>query len=159
MSDNWHRDILIALARSMSPKCYLELGLGTTPVLPDLAQHCVATYGVDKSDACGQMPGNASVFAMSTDEFFAGPPRIPPPDLVFVDAYHRSEQVLRDLEGIEKICAPDCIVVIHDTFPDKGYEAEHHCADSYLVPGIIQWEHVTIPRHPGATILHMKPTR
>lgn len=159
MNDNWHRDLLITLARTLGPKSYLELGLGTTPVLPDLAQYCNLAYGVDKSDACGPMPGNAKIFAMTTDDFFINEAaHIEPPDLVFVDADHRSSQVIKDLNGIAAICAPNCIVVCHDTFPDPGYEADHHCSDSYRVPGIIAWECVTIPRHPGATIIRMKAT-
>ena len=160
MSDNWHRTLICAIAGAMRPACYLELGLGSTPTLTSVADLCVAAYGVDINGPLFDVPANATVFSMSTDEFFADHAKtIPPPELVFVDADHGSEQVLKDLANIEKICAANCVVICHDTYPEnQGYTVKEHCADSYKVPDLISWEHVTIPRHPGATILRMKPS-
>ena len=160
MNDNWHRTLICAIAGAMRPSCYLELGLGGEPTLTSVADLCVVAYGVDHNEPKFPVPANATIFTMSTDEFFdARAKTIPPPELVFVDADHRSAQVLKDLKHIEEICAPNCVVVCHDTYPENtGYTVAEHCADSYKVPDMIPWKHVTIPRHPGATILRMKPS-
>ncbi len=159
MNDNWHRSIVGILASIIRPKSYLELGLGTDPTLTGISTSCGWCYGVDKGGASFPVPANCTVFAMDTDTFFDGPVNsIQPPQLVFVDADHRSRQVLKDLENLSAICDTNCIVVCHDTYPEnQNYTADTFCSDSYRVPDLISWEHVTIPIHPGATILRMKP--
>jgi hypothetical protein len=155
----WHKIILSAIAMRMQPKCYLELGLWYAPAMLELAANCAEMHGVDTLGAVFKVPGNATIHKMTTNEFFSGPGRtVTPPDLVFVDADHRSKQVLTDLYNIEDICSDNCIVLMHDTYPGgTEYTVEGHCADSYLVPGMIPWEHVTLPFPPGVTICRMKP--
>jgi len=155
----WHKILLSAIALRMQPKCYLELGLWYAPAMRELAANCVEMHGVDCQHFPEFVPSNATIHSMTTNEFFAGPGKsITPPDLVFVDADHRSKQVLTDLHNVADICADNCIVVMHDTFPGSPeYTVEGHCADSYLVPDMIPWEHVTLPFPPGVTICRMKP--
>jgi hypothetical protein len=125
----------------------------------DLASNCIEMHGVDSGTLPEFIPSNATIHAMTTDDFFAGPGKsITSPDLIFVDADHHSEQVLKDLAGVEKICADNAIVVLHDTYPSgPDYTVDVHCSDSYKVPGLIPWEHVTLPFPPGVTICRMKP--
>jgi hypothetical protein len=159
LNDNWHKVLLNALANILRPACFVELGLGSTPALHSVAEFCVATFGVDHSECKFEIPEGCTIFKMSTDEFFAEKAKtIPPPDLVFVDADHRSSQVLVDLQHLAEVCADNCIVVCHDTYPGgENYTQDGHCSDSFRVPDLVPWEHVTIPVHPGATIFRMKP--
>jgi hypothetical protein len=155
----WHHTLLLTLAQRIRPKCYLELGLWLQPVITDVAQYCEVCYGVDRDIMPDVVPPNATFIRLSTDEFFALVGKtIPPPDLVFVDADHRKDQVLTDLKNIEEICAENCIVVLHDTFPSgPEYTTDADCSDSYKVPDLMKWEHVTLPTPPGITICRMKP--
>lgn len=154
-----HRAILCAIAADMRPACFLELGLGTDPCINVVAQYCVAAFGVDRATDTLTPPENGRLYAMDTDTFFATEASmLPPPDLVFIDADHRLDQVLKDLEGVRKIAAENCVVAIHDTWPrDIAYTSVEHCADSHKVPGHIIEDHMTIPVHPGLTLVHLKP--
>lgn len=155
----WHKTLLRALALRMKPKCFLELGLWVVPAMMDLPSDCSEMHGVDNATFPKFVPSNATIHAMTTDEFFAGPGKtITPPDLVFVDADHHSPQVMRDLNNVAMIAAENCIVVIHDTYPGgPEFTVDGHCADSYKVPGMLIWEHVTLPFPPGVTICRMHP--
>lgn len=153
----WHRTLLTQLAERMRPACYLELGLWHEPAMLQVAQYAETCYGVDSETFPEKAPDNCIIVRMTTDEFFERV-TIPRPELVFVDASHDSEQVLKDLENISRICADNCIVVIHDTFPEnREYTDDGYCSDSYKVPDLIPWECVTLPLPPGITICRMRP--
>ena len=159
----WHKDLLVLLAKRMKPKCYLELGCRTDPAFLYLAQYCQTIVGVDKDSADYQPPPNAHVYRMTTDQFFLGPGlSIPPPELVLIDACHEKTQVNKDFDGVASIAAPNCIVVLHDTFPENdGYVDPNYCHDSYRVPPMLLeagWETVTLPFPPGVTICRLRPT-
>jgi len=160
MDHAFHRSLLSVLAARIQPSCFLELGVHQDPALLQVARHCEHVVGVDRSLYLIRWPSNSAFYQMTTDEFFAGPAKeITPPELVFVDACHRKEQVLRDLDGIESICAENCVVVLHDTFPPSAeFTSDNDCSDSYLVPGLARWPSVTLPVPPGITMLRMRPT-
>ena len=155
---NWHKSLLATIASRMKPKCFIELGLWKEPALLDVAQHCESVHGVDPMGPAYDVPSNATIHAMTTDEFFDGPAKELIPDLVFVDADHRSHQVMKDLDNISMIAAENCIVVIHDTYPPNAdHTADGFCSDSYKVPKLLMWENVTLPFPPGVTIVRMHP--
>lgn len=154
----WHQSIFRCIAYRQRPKCFLELGLSDNPVMLQIAPYCTEMVGVDpgwQSD----VPDNATVYKMTTDEFFRDHTHdITRPDLVFVDADHDSEQVVKDLHNVSRIAATNCVVLIHDTFPaDFAATAKHESSDSWRVPGKIPWESVTLPFPPGLTIARMNP--
>jgi hypothetical protein len=159
MDHMWHRAFLASLACRIRPTCFLELGVHRDPALVNVAQFCDLVVGVDRDLYLVQWPENSKFYQMTTDAFFAWPAaEIPPPELVFVDADHRREQVIKDLYGVEAICAENCIVVIHDTFPPGiEFTTDVDCSNSYLVPPLLPWEHVTLPVPPGVTLCRMKP--
>ncbi len=155
----WHRTLLSALAARMKPRCFIELGLGPEQAaIGWVSEHCYRAYGVDIEPHPHAYP-NARIFQMATEDFFAGPAQhIEPPDLVFIDADHHSAQVRRDLANVEAICAPNCLVVIHDTFPENSaYATEGYCCDSHVVPSYLTCENVTLPFPPGLTLCRLKP--
>ena len=156
---DWHKDLLRIMAQRMRPTCFIELGLGGTPSIHSVSEHCGVAYGVDRYKSPCEAPPNRILVEMTTDQFFADvAPGIPPPELVFIDADHSKESVLRDLANVAAICADNCVVVLHDTFPPGiNHTAPDFCGDAYLVPGMIEWEHVTLPFPPGVTICRLKP--
>lgn len=155
----WHKLLIEVIAARMRPECFLELGLAGNPTLLNVARYCKSLHGVDIAQpATFVIPSSAKIHMMSTDDFFAGPGKSLRPDLVLVDADHRSAQVRKDLEGVARIAAENCVVLIHDTFPESHqFVADGYCSDSYKVPGEMSWEHVTLPCPPGVTICRMRP--
>ena len=148
----WHRSLVALFASRMRPSCYLELGCENTPAVLQLHQFCGVTHGVDIQRGDFAMPPNFTLHLMTTDAFFEHV-TIPPPELVLIDACHQKDQVLRDFEGVKRIAAPNCVVVIHDTFPeDTGYISSSLCFDSYLVPSLLSVGNVTLPCPPGVTL-------
>ena len=155
----FHRNLLVLLAQRMRPDCFLELGLAEDPCISVVAEHCHRSYGVDHRALTLASPPNTTIVEMTTDEFFQDYANtIPAPDLVLVDADHSKDQVIKDLSNISKIAADNCLVLVHDTYPMTEAETDAgHCSDSYKVPGLLDWEHVTLPCPPGLTLLRMKP--
>ena len=157
----WHKHLLAVIAERMKPHCFLELGLGGDPAVGYVAQHADVSYGVDRyhDAALAKTYRNTMLIRATTDEFFEGIGKIiEPPDLVLIDADHDKDQVLKDLRGVAAICAPNCLVAIHDTFP----EGDHHtrpelCSNSYQVPAELDCEHVTLPFPPGVTLCRLRP--
>ncbi len=154
----WHRTLLTTMAARMRPNCFMELGLGTTPAIAAVADYCVNAYGVDTLPHEGGYQ-NTKIFQMSTDDFFLNVAHtLEPPDLVFIDADHNAEQVMKDFDNIACICADNCVVVLHDTFPEnEAHTSEGYCGDSYLVPPRLLCEAVTLPFPPGITICRLRP--
>lgn len=155
----WHRALLEGLAWRMRPNCYLELGLPHTPTIYGVAKWCRVAYAVDYGNLGKSEMTNVHLFTMKTDRFFGEvAPKLEPPELVFIDADHSKGQVMKDLNNVAAICAENCVVVLHDTFPaDDSYLAPELCNDSYLCPDLIVWEHVTLPVPPGLTLCRLKP--
>ncbi len=158
--DNFHKVILENIAKRMRPSCFIELGLGESPSILGVSQFCGFAFGVDVGGARCSMPDNAVIYQMTTDQFFETiAASLPAPELVFIDADHRKEQVLKDLNGIRAIAAENCVVVLHDTFPEcEMYTQTGFCADSYRVPESLPCEHVTLPVPPGITICRLNAT-
>ena len=159
---DWHREFLAFLARRLRPTSYLELGCEATPAVLGLAEFCGVTYGVDVTPIGFEPPSNFRYFQMTTDDFFErSASAIESPELILIDACHRSDQVLRDFEGVKKIAATNALVVFHDTFPENiAYRTEAACWTSYLVPPEILAsgeEIVTLPFPPGVSIVRLNP--
>lgn len=159
----FHRAFLGQLAARMKPHCYIELGLGTDPAILNVGEHCFKAYGVDRKVEKFAAPPNSVILEMSTDEFFAAySDTIEPPELVFIDADHSKDQVLKDLEAVAAIAGDNCIVVLHDTFPENLEQTRPGlCSDSYRVAEYLAasktWEVVTLPIPPGLTICRLNP--
>ncbi len=155
---NWHRSMLVLIAARMRPRCFVELGLGPDPSVALVGPHCEKAYGVDQAQHFGTYP-NTTLLHMTTDQFFADvAPNIEPPDLVFIDADHSHAQVMKDLKAVAAICADNCLVLLHDTYPESYSQTDPgYCGDSYLVPSLLLCENVTLPFPPGLTLCRLKP--
>lgn len=156
---NFHRGFLAMLAARMKPRCYIELGLSTDPAILSVGEHCFKAYGVDRKVEKFTIPPNSVILEMTTDQFFASyGPTIEAPELVFIDADHSMEQVLKDMRNVAAIAAENCIVCIHDTFPEnEAQTAPGFCGDSYKLIRSLWGEHVTLPFPPGLTIMRARP--
>lgn len=68
-------------------------------------------------------------FKMSTDDFFSINTRHW--DIIFIDALHRVEQVVRDYNNATKYC--DKCIIMHDLYPnnEKESQTENYSGDVY----------------------------
>ena len=118
-----YRHHLAALHEALTPRCYVEIGIGPGDSLalvrPDT--HAVAidpAPRIEQPIACDRL----SLFETASDAFFADPAAtasIAPGgfDLAFIDGSHVFEQVLEDFLNLERYAAPDAVIVLHDTLP------------------------------------------
>ena len=68
-------------------------------------------------------------FAMESDAFFAQLPAETLYDILFIDGYHRAEQVVRDIENGLKHLRPGGIILVHDCNPViEAYQTETQTA-------------------------------
>jgi hypothetical protein len=104
----------------LGPANYVEIGVhegvSLRQAMPDTP--CI---GVDPSpDIEGEIP-NATIYELTSDEFFArydlrtlleGPV-----ELAFIDGLHLFEQVLRDFVNVERHSGVGTVVLLHDCLP------------------------------------------
>ncbi len=72
------------------------------------------------------MPRRWSVYAETSDAFFARPDVAAitgPIDIAFIDGLHYYEQALRDFAHVERLMAPDGVVLFHDCLPPDAESA------------------------------------
>lgn len=164
----FHADMLALLAMRMKPAIYLELGVWCGVSLKAVAPYCLRVISVDNGPEAGSLSASfpGEFYPMTTDAFFSGPGRdLTGVELTFIDADHECGQVMKDFRSSFARSAVNGLICLHDTFPeDDSYKVVGHCADSYLVPGMIRDEFleplaphdaelVTLPCPPGLTIV------
>lgn len=164
------RETLIPyLASQMKPKVYLELGIGyagptnfckVLDALPDSQ-----VWGVDIVDMKDRFKqyNNGHIFTGTTEEFenFWEENYDDYIDMIFVDADHSAEAVLRDVEGFFRFLTPDTgIMILHDTWPvDHDWTGPEKSGDAYRVPRKLKekygqtMEVFTLPHFHGLTFI------
>ncbi|GAG14073.1 unnamed protein product, partial [marine sediment metagenome] len=89
--------------------------------------------------------GAEDVFEMTTDEFFAGLRPDVRFDVVFIDACHNYQQVLRDYNNAAARC-PDGAIFLHDMVPPSiEFTGNDLCWDAYKLLG-------PLLQHPGHSV-------
>ncbi|HLY90490.1 MAG TPA: class I SAM-dependent methyltransferase [Acetobacteraceae bacterium] len=117
--------VLGDLHGSLSPRCYLEIGVRHGR---SLALARGPAIGVDPQPALQvELPATTRVFAQASDDFFAstaGDSLPAPVDLAFIDGLHLFEAALRDFMHIERIAAPGAVIAVDDILPNHPAQAE-----------------------------------
>lgn len=99
---------------------YLELGLKTGGNFKKIC--CSNKTSVDVE------PKYKANYIMTTDKFFENNKKSY--DIIFIDADHHYEQVLKDFNNAVAVC--NKFVILHDLVPSKKeYVAQHKCGDAY----------------------------
>jgi len=113
-------ELLEEIHHRLRPRTYLEIGVNEGQSLR-IALPDTRVVGVDPAPLLRD-PGDATVFPLTSDDFFArydlrdvleGVPL----DLVFVDGMHLFEFVLRDLINVGRYATPATTVLLHDCYP------------------------------------------
>jgi methyltransferase family protein len=148
-----HERLVPLLVELVGAESYLELGTYHNDTISRV--HCPRRYGVDKL----AIPlANATMFNMSTAEFVARvAPALAPFDFVFIDADHEEQAVREDFFGILPHVSAEGLIVMHDTNPETRTDATAGlCGTAWRFAEDLQvagWEAVTLPYHPGLTIV------
>jgi hypothetical protein len=113
----------------LKPRTYLEIGVSDGRSL-ELARAPTLAIGIDPEPKLAQPPApNQRVFAETSDAFFANHDVREelgglPVDLAFIDGMHHFEYALRDFASLERCCARESVVMIHDCYPLDRETAE-----------------------------------
>lgn len=103
---------------------------------------------------------------MTTDEFAELLKKYPITiDMLFIDADHSKESVLKDFWNFFPFVKEQGLILLHDTHPKNiHYTEKSLCGDAYLVIEELknhydEFEFMTIPIHPGLTIVRKRKTQ
>ncbi len=116
--------VLDDLHQSLAARTYLEIGVRFGR---SLALARGLAVGVDpKPEIQLELPVTTRIFARTSDNFFAENVEsafVENVDFAFIDGLHLFEAALRDFMNIERLAAPDAIVVIDDVLPNHPAQA------------------------------------
>lgn len=122
-------EMLARIHRHLLPRTYAEIGVqrGTSLALSLPGTRAV---GVDPEPAItARLPRSATIVPLTSDDFFQRYTATDffgdtPLDLGFIDGMHLFEFTLRDFINMEKWCAEDSVIIVHDCYPiDEGSTA------------------------------------
>lgn len=149
----FHEILIPLLVEVCDAESYLEFGTHENETIGKV--RCKRRYGVDvKVEPCG----GAEMYAMTTAEFIRDCARLCAPfDFVFIDACHDAKAVRDDFLGIIHHVSMNGIVCLHDTHPETVADTDPGlCGNAWRFARFLHesgYECVTLPYHPGLTIL------
>jgi hypothetical protein len=162
VSESWHVLFIEHLASLLCPKVYVELGLYQCELFNQIIPYSQNLIGVDtdaRAETWMKKSSKTRFVHSTTNEFVrvleARPIII---DMLFVDADHSKEAVLKDFWNYFPFVSPHGIILLHDTHPkNTEYMQSGYCGDAYkaieeLSKNTDKFEMMTIPLHPGLTI-------
>ena len=157
-----HTEFLSFMAKWIKPESYLELGVRAGGNFYSIASHCKVACGVDINLSQMQCPilSNMVLVEKTTDEFFTSLDSDTFFDMIFIDADHKSESVIKDFINASKFIIDDGFIFLHDTYPcnkkmidpyflNDCYKAALHIKNNFMD----DFEMVTLPFNPGLTII------
>jgi hypothetical protein len=117
MSNNYqvpYREIISFFVNRFNYTSYLELGVRDAN---NTFNHidCNIKVGVDMNNSC------SPTYCMTTDEYFETVGKEQTWDIIFIDASHEKEQVLRDFENSLKRLNENGIIIMDDINPDEPF--------------------------------------
>jgi predicted O-methyltransferase YrrM len=165
----WHVDFIVALARLLRPAVYVELGVHRAELFNRIIPYAGELIGVDIDPRSGDFVKTVpnARFVLGTTEAFANDLRDSPIviDLLFIDADHCRESVVRDFRDFLPFVRPHGLILVHDTHPgDASLLKPEWCGDAYLAVDDLQrdahdYEMMTIPVSPGLTLCRKRTSQ
>jgi predicted O-methyltransferase YrrM len=167
--ENWHESFIEHLASVLKPKVYIELGLYRCELFNRIIPHAQQLIGVDINAEAGKWIAKSDKvkFVNSTTDEFAAVLAAHPMsiDMLFIDADHSREAVLKDFWSFSPFVSPHGIILLHDTHPKNvDYTQPGYCSDAYKAAEELskhrdKFELMTIPVHPGLTLCRKRITQ
>lgn len=159
---NWHEDFIVHLAKIVKPKVYVELGIYQCALFNQVIPFAQKLIGVDNSkDSAKFMKKSekAKFICAYTDEYYRKLKKKPIKiDMLFIDADHSKESVLKDFQNFFPFVADQGIILLHDGYPkNKAQTKPGYCGDGFktiqkLSQRTKDYEMMTIPVPPGLTL-------
>ena len=121
--------VLSMLHSHLRPRTYVEIGVANGASIT-LAHPETRAIGIDPQPVISHsLTARTSIHALTSDDYFAKHDVRAefdglPVDLGFIDGMHLFEFALRDFINIEKHCAPQSTILIHDCYPFDRLTAE-----------------------------------
>jgi predicted O-methyltransferase YrrM len=167
--ENWHVLFIENLASLLKPRVYVELGLYQCELFNRIVPHSSSLIGVDIDPKAGNWMAKsdkASFVCKTTDDFAVGFKENPVAiDMLFIDADHSKEAVLKDFWNFFPFITPQGFIILHDTYPkNHSYTQSGYCGDAYKAIDELSrhgeiFEMVTVPVHPGLTLCRKRKTQ
>ncbi len=140
-------NIILNIALTVGCQNFLELGLANGVNHKSMLKVVPNCVGVDiEKKFTGEIP---RFYQMTTDEFFEQ--NTEKFDIIFIDAYHKYEQVVKDFKNSIACLEDRGIIFLHDTDPYSEHMLANHIAsDSYRMNEYIRKNHpefdfITLP--------------
>ena len=156
----FHETLIPMLVEMSGAKSYLEFGTYHNDTIAHVK--CEKRYGVDINPIPLPIAG-VEMFAMTTQEFIKRDAALLAPlDFVFIDADHSEAAVRADFFGILDYVSPEGIICFHDSNPETLADTDPGlCGTSWKFAELLHndgYEAVTLPYHPGLTIVRNRMT-
>lgn len=165
-ADKYHLDLILHLAQIIKPKSYLEIGTykaGLFNLMIPIAEKLMAVDINPDAKKYISHCGKTIFFDMDSRLFWnvarAENYRF---DLIFIDGDHSKNAVREDFFGALSVINDEGIILLHDTYPvDSRATVQARCGDGYeaiweISREVSDYELVTIPVHPGLTIVRKR---
>ena len=116
------------LASIYRPKTYIELGLHDGETFNKVKNYCGRAIGVD----IRKVHLDGEIHNCTTDEFFDQVIVNEKADMIFIDADHKYDSVIKDFENSLKVLNQGGCILLHDTDPESDHLFDPgYCGDSY----------------------------
>ena len=155
-----HESIILNILYRSNIQNYLELGVYKGDIIREASMFIPTCVGVDITRHF-TYDNKFSFYQMTTDAFFLQNKQ--QFDAIFIDADHKIESCITDLENSLKILNYNGYIFIHDTDPiSLKYTDFGYCGDSYKINDYISETHteldmITLPiTESGITIVKYK---
>lgn len=133
-----HETIILDILKKSNCKKFLELGLYKGTIITKAASFVKKCVGVDVVDLIPYK--NFTFIKSTTDDFFKSNKEMF--DVIFIDADHKFESSVKDLENSLKYLNYNGFIFIHDTDPiNEKYTQPGYCGDSFKINKYIYDKH------------------
>lgn len=154
--------VVEVFAKILNPSVYVELGLYKCDVFNRVSKFAGKSYGIDIDKSSGEYmrkDKNNYFYCGSTRDFLADfKSKGLGIDMIFIDADHSKDAVIADFKECFPLVKENGLIFLHDSYPgSEEYIQQGYCGDCYeaiveLSKNIVDYEMMTIPKHPGLTI-------
>jgi predicted O-methyltransferase YrrM len=155
-------DVLQFFTSNLKPNLHLEIGVFTGNTIASVYKNCKRIHAVDINPDCLEHLRdfeNVEFFPLCSDDYFAQLPNDIIFDTAFIDGDHSFEAVKRDFDNTFKRLSVNGLIFLHDTCPlDDSFKVPEHCGTAWkfadkCINSPIDYEMLTLPYHPGLTIV------
>jgi len=122
MPGELYRQVLRRIHEHVRPRTYVEIGVSKGDTIA-LALPETLALGIDPAPKIARpLTPRTRIYAETSDDFFARYDLKAelgglPVDLAFIDGLHHFEFALRDFINLERYCARDSTILVHDCYP------------------------------------------